>query len=766
MTISQRLTLLLTVTICSIALLVSINMYERKEIEALTMQSQLVKDIESDLLELRRNEKDFRLRLDMKYADTHSAHYQAIIKKTTLLQENVVGDTAQLSSLFNVYRNSFIDYVSVQKKIGLTPEDGYYGGLRTAIHNLESSLKTISAKDAQIDMLLLRRHEKDFMLRNDPKYIDATNKQVDVLIQTIKNTNLSDVDTSRFVLLVEDYRTAFRALAAGQQQLGVKGMKGIADAMSANAHDAETLLTSFAQSANQVIAQTLQRLIMISTTIIFMIVTFLIAMVFWTRRSILFSLTIMKENIGAMLSVGKFNTPLVYTDKDEIAEVVVAINELLKSLDNAISEANHVVGAIAQADFNQRMKGFYVGDLELLKQGVNASAHSISFMMDELDNVMQGLDRGHFDVQMDKKVPKAFRDLVEKALLSINHVIVDINTVMTQMSAGDFSARVNANAHGDLLAMKENVNRSMDQIELAMKSITTLVAYQSKGDLTNECSATFSGQLEQTKQALNSTSRRLKEVVSQAVSISHVVNNAAEQVSQGSSELSILVQEQAAALEETSATMNEMAIAVQANTDNARKVADLSNQVQHQAKDGVAVMQQTIDAMQSINESSSKIADIVTLIDGIAFQTNLLALNAAVEAARAGEQGRGFAVVASEVRALAGKSAEAAKDIRVLISDSVVRIENGTQLADKSGEMLNGISSSIEQVASMINEIAHASSEQSVGINQVHKAVADIDRVTQENAALVEETSSAAESLSVEAHNLRNSMAFFKTGQG
>jgi methyl-accepting chemotaxis protein len=210
--------------------------------------------------------------------------------------------------------------------------------------------------------------------------------------------------------------------------------------------------------------------------------------------------------------------------------------------------------------------------------------------------------------------------------------------------------------------------------------------------------------------------------------------------------------------------MNEMAAAVQANTANAQKVAELAHQVQHQAGAGVEVMQQTISAMQSIKESSSKIADIVTLIDGIAFQTNLLALNAAVEAARAGEHGRGFAVVAGEVRALAQKSAEAAKDIKDLITDSVSRIEAGTHLADKSGEMLSGITGSIEQVAGMIEQIATASSEQTEGIHQVHRAIADIDRVTQENAALVEETTAAAESLSNEANNLKENMSFFKTG--
>ncbi len=275
----------------------------------------------------------------------------------------------------------------------------------------------------------------------------------------------------------------------------------------------------------------------------------------------------------------------------------------------------------------------------------------------------------------------------------------------------------------------------------------------------------FYGLIQQLEKVIAEMTDKLQTTVMATTHIALSVSDISTQVSQGSSDLSARVQEQASALEETSATMHQMTSAVQANTENASKVAELAHQVQGQSKDGVAVMQQTIEAMKSIQESSSKIADIVTLIDGIAFQTNLLALNAAVEAARAGEHGRGFAVVASEVRALAGKSAEAAKDIKALINDSVDRIDAGTKLADKSGEMLAGMSQSVAQVATMIESISSASREQSTGINQVHRAIADIDRVTQENAALVEETTAAAESLSSEANGLRDNMAFFKTGQ-
>jgi methyl-accepting chemotaxis protein len=257
---------------------------------------------------------------------------------------------------------------------------------------------------------------------------------------------------------------------------------------------------------------------------------------------------------------------------------------------------------------------------------------------------------------------------------------------------------------------------------------------------------------------------RVKESVVQAVHASHIVDGAAAQVSLGATQLSGRVQEQAAAIEETSATMTQMSVAVQANTENAQKVVALAYQVQHQTNSSVDVMRETISAMQAIQASSSRIVDIVAIIDSIAFQTNLLALNAAVEAARAGDHGRGFAVVAGEVRTLALKSANAAKDIKDLITDSVHRIALGTQLADKSGEMLSGITGSIEQVTTMIEEIANASVEQAEGISQVHKAMTNIDRITQENAALVEETTAASESLTMEAHSLKDNMSFFKTG--
>lgn len=243
---------------------------------------------------------------------------------------------------------------------------------------------------------------------------------------------------------------------------------------------------------------------------------------------------------------------------------------------------------------------------------------------------------------------------------------------------------------------------------------------------------------------------------------SQSVSTASSEISKGNSDLSTRTEQQASALEETAASMEELNSTVRQNADNARQANQLAVSASTVAVHGGEVVGQMVTTMREINQSSKKISDIIGVIDGIAFQTNILALNAAVEAARAGEQGRGFAVVASEVRHLAGRSADAAKQIKALIVDSVQRVSQGTALADQAGATMSEVVGSIQRVTDLMGEISAASTEQSQGVAQVGEAVTQMDQVTQQNAALVEQMAAAASSLNTQALELVRAVDFFK----
>ena len=266
-------------------------------------------------------------------------------------------------------------------------------------------------------------------------------------------------------------------------------------------------------------------------------------------------------------------------------------------------------------------------------------------------------------------------------------------------------------------------------------------------------------------QALEEMRSNLSRVVTGVRTSAESVASASAQIASGNNDLSARTEQQASALEETAASMEELGSTVRQNADNARTANQLAMNASTVAAQGGEVVAEVVETMKGINASSNKIADIISVIDGIAFQTNILALNAAVEAARAGEQGRGFAVVATEVRNLAGRSAEAAKEIKSLIMASVERVEQGTLLVDKAGSTMTEVVTAIRRVTDIMGEISAASSEQSAGVGQVGEAVTQMDQATQQNAALVEEMAAAAASLNTQAGELVQAVAVFKLAQ-
>ncbi len=284
------------------------------------------------------------------------------------------------------------------------------------------------------------------------------------------------------------------------------------------------------------------------------------------------------------------------------------------------------------------------------------------------------------------------------------------------------------------------------------------------GDLGSRIVVTSTDETGRLLAALMAMNESLVRIVSTVRNSSDSIATGSAQIASGNADLSQRTEEQASALEETAASMEQLGSTVKQNADNARQANQLALSASTVAIKGGEVVGQVVDTMKGINDSSKKIADIISVIDGIAFQTNILALNAAVEAARAGEQGRGFAVVASEVRNLAQRSAEAAKEIKALITASVERVEQGTVLVDQAGVTMEEVVNSIRRVTGIMGEISSASTEQSQGVSQVGEAVSQMDQVTQQNAALVEESAAAADSLRQQAQQLVTAVAVFKLG--
>ncbi len=339
-----------------------------------------------------------------------------------------------------------------------------------------------------------------------------------------------------------------------------------------------------------------------------------------------------------------------------------------------------------------------------------------------------------------------------------------IRSIIDCAKVGDLGHRIDVSKmHGFFAYLSQSVNELLDETERAVSDTGVAIAAMARGDLTSSITSNYSGSFGQLKDDVNATIGKLTEVVQEISNSADLVTRRSDEISDGTSTVSERTEMQAANLQETAASMEQMTSIVRQNANNALQANQLAAQTRKQAEEGGHVVNEAIEAMSEITESSNRIAAIIGVIDEIAFQTNLLALNAAVEAARAGEQGQGFAVVANEVRNLAGRSANAAKEIKELIAESVDKIQSGSKLVGNSGKTLEEIVVAVKQVVEIVDNITSASQEQSQGIDQVNRSVAQIDEVTQENSGMIEETANASKAMRDQAKHLKDMVGFFST---
>lgn len=762
-----------------------------KDYRSLARSSVFAGQIESEMLTMRMSVKDYLQYELPTHKDAFEQAYQSVLKMLSQAQSTAVGEKqrSQLTLIaqdMDVYRDTFTqiqELMAMRNEIVTGVLDVYGPKMELALTAMMDEAQKMAKEQLIYDsaqairtLLLGRVYAMKFLGTNAEADMQRVTKEFAVLNNQLQMLTMQTTEETLETLMIEA-ESAIGAYEKGlvninqiiiqRNQLIDSRLNVLGRQITQNVQD----IQNDAKSLQDTIGPQVQALnesiifVLIVMAIIASVVSLMIAVVM--PNMIARGLNAIQMVLSNIANTGDFSIRADASRPDEIGQMGQAVNHLLTEMQQAIKEANQVVGALSKGQFDQRIASNLSGDLNVLKTGVNQSADSIEQTMAALGKLLNAMSEGQFDLQVQANLEGGFKTMLNNALLttqSLNSTIGGIVTVMQQMQAGQFSHRVEVQAKGELAKLKEGVNQSMSALDAAFSEIIAVVVAQSNGDLTQKIQRQYQGDLKTLTDSVSRTSEKLVEVVSKALTATSVVNSASDEVSRGALDLSQRVQEQAAALEETSATMDQMNSQVQSNTQNALQATHVAEEVQHKANSGVTVMQQTIAAMTAIQESSHKIADIVSLIDGIAFQTNLLALNAAVEAARAGDHGRGFAVVAGEVRSLAQKSADAAKDIKKLIDETVERVNQGSSLATESGNMLGSINESIHSVTQMITHIAQASSEQADGVSQVHNAISQIDQATQQNAALVEETSAAAQSMSEQAEILNQDMAFFNTG--
>ncbi|MEA9833428.1 methyl-accepting chemotaxis protein [Xanthomonas campestris] len=496
------------------------------------------------------------------------------------------------------------------------------------------------------------------------------------------------------------------------------------------------------------------------------VLALLIAGLCWYTLSALTRNVRRAAGVAAQIARGQLDEHIVPPSQDETGQLLDNMRKMQEQLQRVLAAQSEMAQRHDAGQISYRMDAdSFPGDYGTMVRDTNALVGSHIAVKMQLAQIMSRYAIGDLSQDMqrlpgEKAVLTDTMDMVKANLSAMNS---EIKLLAQAAANGDFSVRGDGQRFQyDFRAMVESLNTLMATADGNLEALSAVLRAIAAGDLTTRMQGEFHGVFARMRDDANATVSQLADIVGRIQRSTDTINDAASEIASGNQDLSQRTEQQSANLEETAASMEELTSTVRNNADHARHANQLVLGAAQVASQGGEMVSQVVGTMAGIQAASKKIADIISVIDGIAFQTNILALNAAVEAARAGEQGRGFAVVASEVRTLAQRSAGAAKEIKQLIEDSVQRVEHGNQLVGQAGQTMQEIVSSVQRVTDIMGDISAASQQQSQGIEQVGQTITQMDQATQQNAALVEEATAAARAMEEQAQQLRDAVSVFR----